>query len=79
MSFVVFEVQDKEERLQLESRIISTVSLCEECGASKYWLGNYSTKDKIKESGLWLVNELYKKTLEPEEILRIKELCNIKS
>ena len=79
ISFVVFEVEDKEERLQLESRIISTVSLCNECGASKHWLGNYSTKDKIKESGLWLVNELYKKTLEPEDILRIKELCNIKS
>ena len=79
MSFVVFEVQEKEERLLLESRIISTVSLCEECGASKHWLGNYSTKDKIKESGLWLVNELYKKTLEAKDIARIKKLCDIKS
>ena len=75
MSFVVFEVEEKEERLKLESRIISTISLCKECGASKNWLGNYSTKEKIKESGLWLVNELYKKTLDKKDINRINELC----
>lgn len=79
MSFVTFEVQEKKERLQLESRIISTVSLCKECGSSKDWLGNCSTKDKIKESGLWLVNELYKKTLEVKDIERIKKLCKINS
>lgn len=79
MSFVVFEVQEKEERLQLESLIISTVSLCKECGASKNWLGNNSTKDKIKKSGLWLVNELYKKPLNIDGIARIRKLCNIKS
>jgi hypothetical protein len=79
MSFVVFEVQEKEERLSLESKIISSISLCKECGASDYWLGNYSTKDKIKESGLWLVNELYKEPLNISDIEKIKKLCAIKS
>ena len=59
-SFCVFELNSKEERLRIESRLISTISLCEECKPSKTWLGNSSTKSKITESGLWLVNELYK-------------------
>lgn len=79
MSFVTFEVQEKEERLALESKIISTISLCKECRPSDYWLGRYSTKEKIKESGLWLVNELYKEPLNMKDIERIKELCKIKS
>jgi hypothetical protein len=59
-SFSVFEVTEKEERLQIESKMISTVSRCECCKASKEWLGNSSPKHKIVKSGLWLVNELYK-------------------
>ncbi|MCX5847156.1 MAG: hypothetical protein NTW12_12510 [Deltaproteobacteria bacterium] len=59
-SFVVFEGEDKADRLEIESKLISTVSLCDECNASDNWLGNYSPKTKIVESGLWLVTELYK-------------------
>jgi hypothetical protein len=59
-SFVSFEVQDKAERLEIESKLISTVSLCDECRPSSHWLGNYSPKTKIVESGLWLEFELYK-------------------
>ena len=59
-SFVAFEVEDKAERLRIESKLISTISLCDECRPSDSWLGNYSPKGKIVESGLWLVNELYK-------------------
>lgn len=62
-SFAVVRVDDKEERLRLESRIISTVSLCTDCKPSADWLGNSSPKEKIRESGLWIVNELYKEPL----------------
>ena len=58
--FVVFPVPKKETRLMLESRIISTVSRCPDCRPSADWLGLYSSKDKIREGGLWIVNELYK-------------------
>ena len=61
--FVVLPVNPKESRLKLESRLISTVSWCEVCGPSDNWLGLYSPKVKIQESGLWLVNELYKEPL----------------
>ena len=71
-SFVVFRVDDMKKRLELESKIISTVSLCKECFPSKNWLGLFSPKDKIKESGLWLVNELNKETLDENEFDELK-------
>ncbi len=58
MTFAVIKVNSKSERLRLESRIVSTVSLCENCQPSANWLGRYSPKLRIKESGLWQVNEL---------------------
>lgn len=70
----VFEVPDKEERLFLESRLISTISLCEECGPSEGWLGQHSPQTKIRESGLWQVNELYKTPFSGEELGRLYEL-----
>ena len=65
--FVVFQVESKEMRLELESRIISTISTCTQCGPSAQWLGRFSPKDKIRESGLWIVNELYKTPLSETE------------
>lgn len=67
-SFAVIQVEDKEERLRLESRIISAVSLCDECGPSENWLGLKSPKEKIRNSGLWLVNELHKQPLDERDI-----------
>lgn len=67
LSFVVFQVSDKSNRLSLESKLISTVSLCDECSPSKDWLGLYSPKEKIRESGLWIVNELYKQPFSLDE------------
>lgn len=61
--FVVFRVDSRGERLSLESRIISTLSRCTECQPSGRWLGLSSPKEKIRQSGLWLVNELQKEPL----------------
>lgn len=71
--FVVFRVNDKESRLQLESRIISTVSNCSDCKPSSDWLGLFSPKPKIRESGLWLENELYKTSLTKSEFIKLKK------
>ena len=75
LSFVVFQIINKSERLFMEKSIISTISLCKLCGPSKKWLGLYSPKKKIQESGLWLVNELYKEPLSYPEYSRLKEYC----
>jgi hypothetical protein len=67
-SFVVFRVDEKTKRLELESKMISTVSLCDECRPSPQWLGLFSPKDKIRTNGLWLVNELYKKPISSTDL-----------
>jgi len=66
--FIVFQISDKNKRLDLEAKIISTVSLCENCRPSENWLGNLSPKEKIRKSGLWLVNELWKRPLVDNEM-----------
>jgi len=68
LSFVVFRVDAKEERLEWEQKIISTLSWCEECRPSHNWLGMHSPKQKIRESGLWLVNGLHKEPLSKKEL-----------
>lgn len=68
LSFVIIEINNKQDRLLYESKLISTVSLCNNCSASKKWLGNFSPKDKIVQSGLWLVNELYKEPFSSKEL-----------
>lgn len=69
--FGVIRVDKKEERLLLESKIISTIAACDECKPSQSWLGLSSPKDKIKKSGLWLVNELYKMPLTKKDLRRL--------
>ena len=71
-SFAVLKIDDKKKRLESESKLISTVSLCKECGPSKNWLGLFSPKEKIVKSGLWLVNELYKEPFSDKEIDELK-------
>jgi len=41
---------------------------------SENWLGNHSTKNKIRESGLWQVNELYKESLTEAELKKLVTL-----
>lgn len=66
--FAVIQIDDKKKRLALESKIISTLSRCQACAPSRVWLGQYSPKAKIRESGLWLVNELYKVPLSLQDL-----------
>src|SRR3989344_2736049 len=73
-SFVVFKIDDKQKRLEFESKIISTISLCKECKPSMGWLGLYSPKEKIRKSGLWLVNELYKTPLLNQDMIKLKQM-----
>lgn len=75
-SFIVFQINDKDKRLYFESKIISTVSLCEECKPSENWLGNSSPKEKIRKSGLWIVNELWKTPLNDSDMLILNEIVN---
>ncbi|KGE18536.1 hypothetical protein PWYN_03505 [Paenibacillus wynnii] len=75
-SFCVLGIEDKTERLSLESRLISTLSLCDECAPSVQWLGMSSPHEKIRRSGLWQVNELYKEPLNNQDFDRIEVLAS---
>ena len=72
-TFVILEVPDVEDRLLYESRLISTVSFCSECTPSPNWLGLSSPNEKIRNSGLWQTNELYKTPLTTEELYIIQK------
>jgi len=76
-SFCVFEVSDKNQRLKLESQIISTVAQCSVCKPSNNWFGLFSPIEKIRNSGLWLVNELFKETLNNNDINKIINFINM--
>lgn len=75
-SFCVLAIEDKTERLSLKSRLISTLSLCDECAPSVQWLGMSSPHEKIRSSGLWQVNELYKEPLNIQDFDRIEVLAS---
>lgn len=70
-SFAVFEVTDRDERLELERRMIGTVARCRECGPSADWFGLESPKRKIRESGLWQEQDL---SHEPLTLNELEEL-----
>ena len=60
-SFKYLIVKGQEKRMGskgIESRLIGTLSECEECLPSDNWLGHHSPVSKIKNSGLWLYQHL---------------------
>ena len=74
LEFAVFEVPDKEQRLLLEARLISTVSGCGKCSPSQSWPGHNSPVHKVTESGLWQVMELYKDSFSADEFKQLARL-----
>lgn len=72
LSFCVFEIATKDERLFWESKIASTLAKASYIKPSDQWLGNYSTKEKIKACGLWQVNELNNDSLAELEFEHLK-------
>ena len=74
-SFCVFQVDNKEDRLFWESKIIATIA---QSGikATSSWLGNYSPKTKIKQYGLWQIQGLTKPPLTLIEFEKLKTILN---
>jgi hypothetical protein len=69
--FVAIPVEERADRLRLESGLVSLLHLCSECAPSPSWIGRHSPKVRIRESGLWQVNELDKEPLGSREILEL--------
>ena len=76
-SFVIFEVETEEERLYWEERIVFTLSkavILGQISPSKNWLGNKSSKGKIRKSGLWQVEGIYIEELDKTDINKLKQI-----
>ena len=73
-SFVVFRIDDESDRLRFESKLISTVSLCDKCKASGAWLGLRCTNQRVRKSGLWNDKELYKQPLSSDDVAHLSTL-----
>ena len=75
ISFCVFQLDNKEDRLFWESKIIATIA---QSGikATSSWLGNYSPKTKIKQYGLWQIQGLTKPPLTLIEFEKLKTILN---
>ncbi len=66
-TFCVFELNTKSERLFWETKIIATLGKDSLIKSSSKWLGNYSPKARIKDSGLWQIQGLEGESLTSEE------------
>ena len=76
LSFCVFKIDTKDERLFWERKIASTLAKGLDIKPSDNWLGNHSTKDKIKTCGLWQVNELDKDILTESEFAQLTQIIS---
>lgn len=67
ITFCVFNVDTKEERIYWKSKIVATIA---QSGItpSETWLGNNSPQDKIKKSGLWQEQHHHDLQLTHEEL-----------
>lgn len=74
-SFVVFPVDEKEERLRLEEGIISSLHHAEDFAPSEKWAGRFSPEAEIRESGMWLKKGLDAAPLTTDEFAQIQKYC----
>lgn len=67
-SFVVLSVENKENRLKIETGMLGTIAQCSECTASAQWLGRQHPNSVIRENGLWNIQGLNGAPFSEEEI-----------
>jgi hypothetical protein len=72
-SFCVFQVDNKEDRLFWESKIIATIAQSGIRPTSN-WLGNYSPKSKIRQYGLWQIQQLMNPPLTLDEFEKLRNV-----
>lgn len=77
-SFVVFSLNNKDDRLRFEEAIISTLFNSNDFIASSDWLGNYVPATKgnhVKESRMWLSQGIHAKPVTEEELALLFQIC----
>lgn len=74
LSFCVFRLDDKKQRLYWVSRIASTLAQSNELRPSTNWIGKWSPNEKIRTSGLWQVNRLNLNILTELEFKQLEDI-----
>lgn len=74
-SFVTLSVPDDQERKELETQLIGTVSSCADCQSSAQWLGRHHPNHRIASSGMWNIQGLHKPGLDQDALNRIREMA----
>ncbi len=73
--FVVLEGQAERMGSEgLEARLIGTLAHCSSCRPSSDWLGQYSPVEKVRQSGLWLVQHLSDQPLADRDKTRVSQV-----
>lgn len=76
--FSVFEEDDAQKRLRLETGIIATLSCTTDFGPSSDWLGRFSPESEIRTSGLWLKEGLDGQPLSQDELKYIADRLRLR-
>jgi hypothetical protein len=76
--FVPIEGQEQRMgKMGIESRLIGTVTKCEECKPSQNWLGIFSPVSKINNGKLWLYQHLNSSELTDTDKLALSKSINV--
>jgi len=75
LTFTCFHVATKEERLRLETGIISTLNKASDFSQSPEWLGHFSPLTNIVKSGMWLEKGLNGNEISSSEYETISSYC----
>ena len=78
LSFVVFPLEKKEDRLRFEEAIIATLYHSADFKASNEWLGNFVPQSRcnhVREARMWLSQGLKAKPLTDVEFEQLVALC----
>jgi hypothetical protein len=73
-TFVCFPVETKEERLGLESGLISLLAQYPIGKPSETWLGRFAYSPVIRSTGLWNTNETGKRALDCYQLKQVLDL-----
>lgn len=74
MTFTVIQVENAAIRKRLEGAVISTLCHADDFFPSKNWLGHFSPKVKIRNSGMWVSQGLNSEILTKSEMTAFAEL-----
>lgn len=73
-SFCCFQIDSKEERLSLESKLISTLAQCPLGRSAGDWLGSFAASSAIRRTGLWNIQHVDGIPMRSDDLPKLESL-----